>query len=806
MRLGVGLGICFCWLLSAVVVMAAESTAIRIVPSQLQISTPESSEQLLVFANMAGGTVEDATRQAKYSVVPEGFAQVSTAGRVVPLKDGQGEILVQVGSLSARIPLKVQGIASPTPVSFQRDVVPILSKSGCNSGGCHGKAEGQNGFKLSVFGYDPVADYHALVSEGRGRRIFLASPDNSLLLLKGTALMPHGGGQKIEPDSRWHHLLRRWIQEGANLDQEVLHPTVKIQVEPTEVTLSPRGMQQLRVTALDDAGNARCVTVEAGYQSNSDSIVGVDAEGQVLATEVPGEAAILVRYMGHVAVCRVTRPHDSPAFARPPERNFIDRLLWDKLTRLHLPPSPAADDATFLRRVYLDTIGTLPTSAEAKRFLQDSNPEKRKLLVAQLLERTEYADYWAQRWSDILQVDKDTITPQGAVAMTRWVRKQIVQNVPYDKFVYNVLTAQGSTLNESPAAFFQVQADPEKTARAVSQLFLGVRVECAQCHHHPFERWDQQDYYALAGFFSGIERRALPQGAVKIVSKGGEDLKHPRTGKVIAAAGLGGPVVTFTPGTDRRKPLADWATNPQNPYFTKAIVNRIWAHYMGRGLVEPVDDLRATNPATNEPLLDALAEHMIAVKYDIKAFTKTLLDSQAYQLSSQTLPTNKADEQNYSHASWKPIPAEVLLDAISQATAVPEDFNGWPRGYRAIQIWDNKLPSHFLETFGRPTRQTVCSCERGTEPSIAQALHLMNSPITTQKVHDREGLVAKLAASDLSPDKIVDELFLVTLSRYPSEAERQVMQAPFADTMDRREAAEDVLWTLLNLKEFVFNH
>lgn len=799
-------GAIFIWLVLSALILAGEVSAIRVSPAQIKTQTPEASEQLLVSALEANGLSHDATREAKYAVVPADVAQVSSAGKLVPLKDGTAEVVVTVGNQTAKVPLLVQGIATPPPVSFQRDVIPILSKSGCNAGGCHGKAEGQNGFKLSVFGYDPVADYHALVSEGRGRRIFPASPDNSLLLLKGTALMPHGGGQKIDPGSRWHQVMRRWVFEGANLDEQVLHPTVRIQVEPTEVTLLPRGVQQLRVTAIDDEGNARCVTTEAGFQSNSDSIAGVDGDGQILATEVPGEAAILVRYMGHVAVCRVTRPHDSPTFARPPERNFIDRLVWDKLTKLHVSPSPAADDATYIRRVYLDTIGTLPTAAEAKQFLQDNSPDKRKQLVERLLERAEYSDYWAQRWSDILQVDKDTITPQGAVAMSRWVRKQVSQNVPYDRFVQSVLTAQGSTLNESPAAFFQVQADPEKTARAVSQLFLGVRIECAQCHHHPFERWDQPDYYALAGFFSGIERRALPQGAVKIVSKGGDDLKHPRSGKVIPAAGLGAPPATFTPGSDRRRALAEWATNPQNPYFTKAIANRIWAHYMGRGLVEPVDDLRATNPASNEPLLDALAEHMIAVKYDMKAFTRTILDSQAYQLSSQTLPTNRMDEQNYSHAAWKPIPAEVLLDAISQATAVPEDFNGWPKGYRAIQIWDNKLPSHFLETFGRPTRQTVCSCERGTEPSIAQALHLMNSPVTMQKVQDREGMAARLAQSELPPEKIVDELYLTTLSRMPSDAERQVMVGPFAEVKDRREATEDVLWTLLNLKEFVFNH
>jgi hypothetical protein len=440
--------------------------------------------------------------------------------------------------------------------------------------------------------------------------------------------------------------------------------------------------------------------------------------------------------------------------------------------------------------------------------------------VARLLERPEYADFWAQRWADILQADKDTITPQGVVSLTRWVRSQLARNTPYDEFVRSIVTAQGSTLGETPAAFFQVQSDAEKSARAVSQLFLGIRIECAQCHHHPFERWDQRDYFSLAGFFTGLDRRAGPGGSAKIAVVAATDLKHPRTGELLPPAPLGAAPITISSDSDRRRALADWITSADNPYFSRMIANRIWAHYMGRGLVEPLDDQRATNPATNEPLLDELARYLVAQRFDLKALTRLILDSNAYQLSAQSNATNERDEQNYSHAAWKPLAAEVLLDAVSQATGVAEEFNGWPRGYRAIQVWDNKLPSDFLAVFGRPARQSVCACERGTEPSIAQALHLMNSNGTIQKISDPHGRIAGWmrehaaglssqtngAAAEELEQQYLEEVYLATLSRFPSPTEREWMRQSFRESSSFREAAEDILWTLLNSREFVFNH
>jgi hypothetical protein len=799
-------------------------------PEVIDFQTPEASAQLLATFISPQGTRIDKTREVTFSVSPQDIVHVDDRGRVVPLRTGTARLSARLstqggdGTTSRSIDVHVSDLTNPPLISYQKDVIPVLSKAGCNSGGCHGKAEGQNGFKLSVFGYDEIADHQALVLEGRGRRIMPGAPEQSLLLRKATGEVPHGGGRKFSEDSRWYRQLRRWISEGASLDCSVNEPEEDIQeiqeiqeirVEPTSVSLAPRGTQQLRVSVRDLSGNWRCVTAEAEYLSNQETVADVDPDGSIQATDVPGEAAILVRYLGHVAVCRVTRPRstvvdsgDALAVVETdlfPQRNFIDRRVGEKLAALGIQPSRSATDSEFLRRVYLDTIGTLPTSQEARQFLLDTSPAKRERLVVELLERPEYADYGAQRWGDLLQLDVDTVSPPAVVAMTRWLRRQIADNVPYDQFVRSILTARGSTFRESAAPFFQVQADAEQLARSVSQLFLGIRIECAQCHHHPFERWDQKDYYALAGFFTGIERRPSPLGGQKIVSRGGSDLLHPRTNQPIATAALGEKPIPLEHRMDRREVLADWVTSRDNPWFPRMIVNRLWAHYMGRGLVEPVDDLRLTNPASNEPLLEDLVAHLLELDYDLKAFTRTLLTSQVYQLSSQVNESNQLDEQNHSHATWKPLPAEVLLDAISQATDVPEIFTGWPEGVRAIQIWDNKLPSHFLEVFGRPTRQTVCACERGTEPSIAQALHLMNSTSTLDKIQDPRGRAAQLAASSISWNEVVEELYLATLSRFPTDAEQQLMTRIRQEASSRREAAEDVLWTLLNTKEFVFN-
>jgi hypothetical protein len=640
--------------------------------------------------------------------------------------------------------------------------------------------------------------------EARGRRIFPGAPENSLVLRKAAGQVAHGGGKRLALDSLAYRRLHRWLSEGARFGVGPASVTA-IEVEPQQQVLGLGGTQQLRVTAIDRDGKRRCVTLDAEYASNAAAIAGVDERGWVRAGNFPGQAAILVRYLGHVTICRVTIPRPGVRFTRPAETNFIDRLAWDKLAQLGIPPSDLADDATFLRRVFLDTIGTLPTEAEARTFLADKRTDKRARLIDRLLDSPEYADYWAMRWSDLLRVDRDAITPAGAVAITRWLRKQFADNRPYDEMVRAILTARGNIADEGPAAIYKALTTPEEMSRSFSQLFLGVRIQCAQCHHHPSERWGQEDYYALAGFFTGIGRKSLPGGTESIFAQKGAELNHPRTHKPVPARALGASVADFSGTTDRRMILAKWMTAPDNPFFARAIANRLWAHYFGRGLVEPLDDLRATNPATNEPLLDALAKHLRDSKYDLKKCTRTLLNSRLYQLAGPT-KANAGDEQNFSHARPRAIPAEVLLDAICQATGVPEKFSGWPEGYRAIQVWDNRMPSYFFRIFGRPVRASVCECERSNEPSIAQALHLMNSEEIMSKVRSRRGIARRLARSSKTPREVIDSLYLGTLSRYPGDKEKALMLKVFADADERQEAVEDVLWALLNTRGFVYNH
>jgi len=788
-------------ILLTMLIVGLAPAVVVVTPATVKLDSPESSQQLLVTLDDA-----DATRSAKYVVADPAIATVDAAGRITPKAEGKTEVIVKHGAETIRIPVEVTGLIAPRLVSFEQEIIPILTKVSCNSGGCHGKAEGQAGFKLSVFGFDPEADYQALVHDSRGRRIFPASPSNSLLLLKGAGVVPHGGGKKLDFEGLRYRRVLRWLQEGSRYAGAKTSPVTVLEVEPNQRTMALGSQQQLRVTAIYADGSRRCVTAEAEYSSNAETIAGADGRGLIAAGGKPGEAAILVRYMGQVTVCRVTLPRPGVKFARPAEANFIDKNVWDKLERLGIPPSELADDATFLRRIYLDVIGTLPTATEASAFLADAAPDKRAKLIDKLLERPEYADFWAMKWADILKVDKDAVTPQGAVAMTRWIRRQFAENRPYDQFARAVVTAKGSVSADGPAAIFKALGTPEVAARGISQVFLGVRIECAECHHHPSEKWGQDDYWALAGMFSGVAMKPLPGGAEAVVWKAGADLGPKVSKKTIAtipAKSLGAAAIPFAPSDDRRKALADWMTAADNPYFATVVVNRLWAHYLGRGLVEPIDDIRATNPASNEPLLAALTVHLREKKYDLKAFTKTLLLSRAYQLSSKSVEGNALDEQNFSHAAVKPMPAEVLLDAVSQVTGAPEKFNGWPEGFRAIQVWDNRMPSYFFRIFGRPVRFSVCECERGTDPSITQALHLMNSPEIAAKIKAKAGTARKLADSDKKPEAIIDELFLGALSRKPTDAERTKLLEAFTD--DRRAAVEDVLWAVLNSKEFLYN-
>lgn len=515
------------------------------------------------------------------------IAVIDDRGLIRPRANGVGKLVIQFEEQTQSIPITVSRLDDPVPVSFRNEVIPILTKSGCNSGGCHGKAEGQNGFKLSIFGFNPRADYEALVMEGRGRRVSVTRPASSLVFRKASARTPHGGGQKIDPRSYRDRRLLRWIAEGAKFDsgEDLSTRIAGIEIEPRQQVLLEGEAQQIRLSTIDAQGNRRCVTNEAEYESNAEFIADVDSRGLIQASDVPGEAAILVRHLGHVAVCRITLPRLGVTFRRPAEHNFIDTLVWDKLKRLGIEPSDEADDATFLRRVFFDTIGTLPTADEARQFLADDSRDKRSKLIDRLLERDEYVDYWTMKWLDILRADQLKISPQGAVAMQRWLRRGFAENKTFDEFATDLLTVQGNTSAEGPGSFYKILNKPDEAARSLSQLLLGVRIECAQCHHHPSERWSQADYVGLAGFFTGLKLKKLPNGEQAVVSYGGKDLPHPRSRELVPTRALGAEPADFSHVPDRRRVLAEWLTSKDNPFFAKAIANRLWAHYFGRGLI-----------------------------------------------------------------------------------------------------------------------------------------------------------------------------------------------------------------------------
>jgi hypothetical protein len=708
---------------------------------------------------------------------------------------------------------------TPRRFNFENQIVPILSKLGCNSGGCHGKAEGQNGFKLSVFGFDPHADYDAIVKEARGRRVAPAAPEHSLILRKTLGQVPHGGGKRMSERSREHATLLAWIAAGMPFGSPDDPVVERIEVAPADRTLEPKSTQQLQVTAVLSDGTRQDVTASANYSANVPPIAAVNEQGLIETHELAGEAAVMVSYLGKVGLSRVIVPQkrDRP-FVRPRQTNLLDLLVWNKLELLGIQPSEPANEEEFLRRLFLDLIGTLPTTAEARAFLADTRADKRERLVDELLERPEFVDFWALKWADILRVDRQQLKARGAVTFYEWLRTSIRQNKPYDQFVREIVTAQGSSDRVGPANLYRVVATPELLASTTSQIFLGVRIECAQCHHHPFDKWAQDDFYGMVGFFSRVQRRGDGEGIDVAVGPPAE-VKNPRTGKVVPphpleAVGSTSPTSSSQPPTthpdsDPRVALADWMTSPDNRWFSRAIANRLWSHFFGRGLVEPIDDMRDTSPASNEPLLQALSRYTADQKFDLKQVIRLITTSQVYQLSSTPNASNERDDQNFSHAAMKSVPAEVLLDAISQATGRPEEFSLQPIGTRAIQLWDNRVNHYFLAVFGRPLRVTACECERINEPSVAQVLHLMNAPEIQAKISHPRGRVQRLVRAGRSANDIVDELYLATYSRLPRDPERSsavgYIDAATADGR-RVEAVEDLLWTLMNTTEFLFNH
>ncbi|MEO6810463.1 MAG: DUF1549 and DUF1553 domain-containing protein [Isosphaeraceae bacterium] len=710
----------------------------------------------------------------------------------------------------------VQGGETSRPPTFERDIEPILTRVGCNGGFCHGKARGQNGFALSLFAFDPDFDHDAIAKEARGRRVFPAAPEESLLLQKPSAQVPHGGGLRLKQDGPFYETLRAWIAAGMPRTPADAPKLERIAVEPTERTVAPGTEFPLKVTAYFSDGESEDVTHLTAFQSNESTIVAVDENGRIKAGPIPGEAAISVRFRGLFVNCDVAipLPGEVPAdvYEHLPRRNFIDGLVWDKLKKLGMTPSGPAGDETYLRRAYLDVIGRLPTLDETRAFLNDPSPERRAQLVDQLLLRPEYADHWANKWVDLLRPNPYRVGIKAVLNLDGWIRDAFRQNLPYDQFVREIITAQGSTFDSGAATIYRDRREPDEVATMMSQLFLGIRLECAKCHQHPFESWEQGQFYEFAAYFARVGRKGTGlsppiSGSEEIIftAKSGS-VKHPLTGAVMPPKPLfGSAPMPDDPDVDPREVLADWMTAPENPYFAQVMVNRVWADLMNRGIVDPVDDLRATNPPSNAPLLNALAVDFRNSGYDVKHLLRTIMGSYVYALSSEPGERNVSDTRNFSRHYRQRLRAEDLLDAIADITDVPESFAAAPQGSRASAIWTHRAPSLFLDTFGRPDPNQDPPCERTTDSSVVQALHLMNSPNLHSKITSDQGRAARLAKSDQTPTAIVEEIYLRIYNRLPTAEERAIGAELFeGPDANRRRAVEDLMWALMNTPEFVF--
>jgi hypothetical protein len=710
---------------------------------------------------------------------------------------------------------------APRPLNFANDIVPILTKGGCNSGGCHGKAGGQNGFKLSLLGFEPQEDYEHIVKEARGRRVFPGSPQQSLLLTKGTAQLPHGGGKKLDPNSEDYADLVRWIREGMPYGKDSDPKMASIRVEPPMLTMPLKGAQQLKVTAHYTDGSTRDVTKRALYEANEKAMAETSETGLVTLFDLPGDVAVMVRYQGKVSTFRATVPLGAPVATLPPVSNFVDDLVFAKLKTIGIPPSEIADDGTFIRRVTLDIAGRLPTAPEMKDFMASKDAKKRTALVDRLLDSPDYAEFFANKWSSLLRNQRtQPVYARGTYLFWQWIRDSIADNKPYDRFVREVVAAAGD-IDHSPAvAWYRQVKEQKQQMEDVAQLFLGTRMQCAQCHHHPFEKWSQQDYYGFAAFFANVARKpGAFTGEEMIYNKRGTaQTVNIRTKQPVMPTSLGGSALKLKPDQDPRVSLAEWMSAKDNPFFAHTLVNRYWKHFFNRGLVEPEDDMRETNPPVNPELLSALAADFIKSGYDMKKLIRTIVTSTTYQLSAVPNAHNAKDRQNFSRYYPKRLNAEVLYDAVNTLLDVESNFAGQAPGTRAVALPDNSYnqSTYFLSVFGRPDSSSACECERTQEASLAQSLHLLNAADIQTQLSRGNGRADMLTKDTRPDDDKITDLYHIALSRDPNADEVKFARGHLekktkSKTGDeafkgKKEAYEDILWALLNTKEFLFNH
>jgi hypothetical protein len=797
--------------------------SLSVQPSTIELRGQDSQHGLLVSLRHPDGRITDVTEQAQLKPEDERVVAVVAPGQLRALHHGTTRVHITVGEQATTLTVSVRE-AVPLVPSFIRDIEPLLTRQGCNQGACHGKGSGQNGFRLSLRGYAPELDHRWLTREFAARRVG-PSPEESLLLRKATGQVPHEGGMLFGPRSREAKLLGDWLaasMPGPRPDEPRL---TKLELLPGSGALAVGQSQRLLALAHFSDGSVRDVTWLTRFESNDAGQLEVTPSGRVQALRA-GETAVRANYLSEVAVAVFTTPYAAvvPAERFAQRHNLVDDHVFARLQALHIEPSELCSDAEFVRRVYLDAIGRLPTPAEVRAFLADQRPDRRNRLIDALLERPEYVDYWTMFLGELLQNrrerDHDVRGVKGVRSFHAWLREQVAQDRGWDAIAREVLTAKGKVTEQPAVGYFLVtvgehpEAPRSEVVAAVAQAFLGTRIGCAQCHNHPLEKYTQDDYYHFAAFFARIRLdRQNPQVGVSVLHIGHRDPQRnqekpgviqPRTGQFLLPQPLDRSPMRIEPGEDPRVKLAAWMTDPKNEWFSGAMVNRVWRHYLGVGLVEPVDDLRASNPPSNPALWKALTEYFVQSNYSIKALARLILQSRTYQLSSSTKPGNTADSKFYSHYYARRLPSEVLLDAISDATGVPERFHGYPEGVRAVQVPDPGVASYFLSIFGRSPRVSACACERSSEVTMPQLLHLQNGEALLHKLS--HGRLARWLREQKDDQQITEELFLATLSRLPSPAERSAVAALLGDGSPREEVFRDLFWALINSKDFAFNH
>ncbi len=794
-----------------------QPVALVVQPETITFDGPRSTVQVVITGKYADGTVRDLTHFCDLAVETPGVVALDEERFLTPVKDGSTALIVKAAGQAVRVPVTVQDFTKPQPVSFRNDAIAALNVGGCNSGACHGTPSGKNGFKLSLRGYDPPADYIQLTRDVLGRRTDRMGAASSLIYLKGLGRIPHEGGARFSPASIPAKTLHAWLSEGLRDDAPTVPLLKRVEVAPgSRVLNDPTRWQQLAVRASFADGTVRDVTRLTVFSSSDSAVADVNANGLVEFGQ-SGEVAILCRYLDELVSVRLTylEPKKGFKWSNPPENNYVDRHVFAKLKMLSIQPSDLCTDQEFLRRVYMDVCGILPTADETRAFLASKEPDRRAKLIDRLLERREYADFWTLKWSDVLRSSRKTIQVKGTRVFQKWVRGHIERNTPVNRMVSELLTASGSTFANPPANYYRIARDPTSLAETTAQLFFGIRMQCAKCHNHPFERWTQDDYYSFAAFFARVKQRKDPtQGPVVAKGENAEyiyveragEVIQPRTGKAISPKFMGGAVPIVPPGKDRRAVLANWLTAGDNPFFAKSVVNRLWYHLLGRGIVDPVDDFRDSNPSANDDLLDALAQDFVKHNFDARHLIRTILNSRTYQLGAQSNEFNKDDNKYFSRAVTKLHTAEQLFDAITQVTEVPEKFAGLPLGTRATQLPDGEVNHPFLKTFGQPARELACECEREGDSNLAQALQLINGPFVNDRMRNASNRIGKLLAKKLNDRELLDELYLATLTRLPEPPEIQAFMAHVSAASDRRKAWEDVHWTLINAKEFLFRH